>query len=124
MYVLILAMLAAGASLDAFDEANLALTKCGYSVFRASNAANQSNAEFERQLAAECRDQIDDLRREIVAIEIERGESRTAAENRAERLTSRFRADFSEQYSRRAEDAEKLRALERALEQEGKANAP
>lgn len=117
-------MLGAAQSLDAFDAANLAVTQCGYAVFRASNAANHSNAEFERRLTSECRGQIDDLRREIVAIEIGRGESRTAAENQAERLTTRFRTDFSEQYSRRAEDAKKLRALERALEQEGKANAP
>ena len=117
-------MLGAAQSLDAFDAANLAVTQCGYSVFRASNAANHSNAEFERRLTSECRDQIDNLRREIVAIEIGRGESRTAAESQADRLTTRFRADFSEQYSRRAQDAEKLRALERALEQEGKANAP
>ena len=117
-------MLAAGAPLDAFDEANLALTTCGYSAFRASNAANQGIAEFERRLASECRNQIHDLRREIVAIEIDRGESRSAAESQAERLISRFRKDFSDQYSRRAEDTEKLRGLERALEQEGKANAP
>jgi hypothetical protein len=117
-------MLGAAQSLDAFDAANLAVTQCGFAVFRASNAANHSNAEFERRLTSECRGQIDDLRREIVAIEIGRGESRTAAENKAERLTTRFRADFSEQYSKRAQNAEKLRALERALEQEGKANAP
>ena len=124
MYLLILSMLGAGQALDSFDAANLAVTRCGYAVFRTSNAANHGNAEFERRLASECGDEIDDLRREIVAIEIGRGESRTDAESQAERLTTRFRADFSEQYSRRAEDAEKLRALERALEQEGKANAP
>ena len=124
LYVLILSMLAAGQSLDAFDNANLALTKCAYTVFSASNAANRSNAEFERLLTSECRHQIDELRRQIVAIEIDRGESRSAAESQAERLIARFHADFSDQYSRRAEDAEKLRALERALEQEGKANAP
>ena len=117
-------MLGAAQSLDAFDAANLAVTQCGYSVFRASNAANHSNAAFERRLTSDGRGQIDVIRREIAAFEIERGESRTAAESQADRLTTRFRADFSEQYSRRAQDAEKLRALERALEQEGKANAP
>ena len=105
--------------LDAFDDANLALTRCSYSAFRQANAANLAEADFNQSLGASCSTEIEALHREIVAIEQSRGESGSRANAFADRQIARFRAEFRQQYARRGEAETQLRELERALEEEG-----
>ena len=117
MFIAALAIIAA-APLDAFDDANLALTQCSFAIVRESHAADRTDAEFQRLLASRCSAQTAALRREMVSIETRRGGSPARAAANADRLIARVRADFAAQYARRKEDEAKLRALERALREE------
>ena len=118
MISLLLALIAVP-QLDAFDDANLSLTQCGYSAFRQANTSGLSDAGFSGLLDGSCANELKALRREIVAIERSRGESASEASQFADRQIARFRADFRQQYARRGETESQLRELERALKQEG-----
>lgn len=119
MYVTLLLMLAAASSLDAVDDANLALTTCGFAAYREADGQNQSLDQFERTLASRCANQMATMRELTVQFQIGRkGLSRSAAESAADGLLSGFRTQFADQYSRRAETKAQMEALERALREE------
>lgn len=109
--------------LDAVDDANLALTTCGFAAFRDANERDQSLDQFAHTLSAQCAQQIAEMRRTIIALETGRGKSRSEATAKADALIAQFRAQFASQYTRRAESEAQLRALERAIREEGKSNA-
>jgi hypothetical protein len=113
-------MLAAGAPLDAFDDANLALTTCAYSAFRAADGQDQSLDQFTQMLAYRCGGQMSRLRGLAVELNMSgKGMSRSSAEQAADSVIADFRASFASQYSRREETREQLRALERAIQERG-----
>jgi len=110
---MLLLMLAAGPSLDAIDDANLALTSCGFSAFREADGQNQSLAQFRQTLSSRCSDQMSRMRDLSVQFDVGRkGMSRSAAEAAADELLADFRAGLADQYSRRNEIREQLKALE------------
>ena len=113
-------LVVAVSQLDAFDAANLALTQCAYTTLREAAANDLTVAQFEGSITGSCADEIAALRREIVAIERSRGETASRATDFADRQIARFRADFRQQYARRAEDEANLGALERALREENR----
>ena len=116
-------MAAAAPNLDAFDDANLAITTCGFAAYRQANEQDQSLDQFRRTLSANCSMQIADMRRAMIAVGIGRGESREAAAAAADSTIAQFHARFASHYAKRAETEAQLRALERALREEGKSNA-
>ena len=109
--------------LDAVDDANLALTTCGFAAFRDANERDQTVDQFARTLSSQCSQQIAEMRRSIIALETGRQRSRSEASAKADALIAQFRAQFAGQYARRAESEAQLRALERAIRDEGKSNA-
>ena len=113
----------AAPSLTAFDDANLALTKCGFAAFRYANERDQSQGQFERTLASQCSAQFAELRRAVTALQTGRGKRRDMASADADVLIAQFRARFADNYAKRGESEAQLRALERALREEGKPNA-
>ena len=119
--VLILAF--AAQSLAAFDDANLALTKCGFAAFRHANERDQTQGQFERILASQCSAQFAELRRAVISLETGRGKRKDVAQANADALIAQFRARFADNYAKRAESEAQIRALERALRDEGKSNA-
>ena len=110
-------------SLDAVDDANLALTTCGFAAFRHANERDQTLDQFADTLSSRCSEQIAEMRRTIIALETARKKSRPAASATADELIAQFRTQFANQYARRAESEAQLRDLERARRQEGKSNA-
>jgi hypothetical protein len=118
-----LLLVVAVTGLDAFDDANLALTTCGFAAYREASERNQSLDEFTRALPARCSQEFARLRQEIIAVETQRGKSRTRASASADALIAQFQAQFARDYARRAETEAQLRALERALREEGTTNA-
>jgi len=110
-------MLAGAASLDAYDDANLALTTCAFSAFREADRQTQSLAEFEDTLSSRCGSQMSRLHDLAVQLGMSRdGMSRSSAEKDADSAIADFRASFASQYSRRDETREQLRALERVVQ--------
>ena len=118
---LFLAIAAQG--LEAFDDANLALTTCGFAAYRHSNERDQSLDEFNRSLPSRCSKPIADMRAAMIAVHVRRGKSRSAAAAAADALIADFRDRFASHYAKRAETEAQLRALERALREEEKSNA-
>ena len=108
--------------LDAVDDANLALTTCGFAAFRYANERDQTLDQFTRTLSSQCSEQMAEMRRTIIALETGRQKSRSEASVKADALIAQFRAQFADQYARRAESEAQLRALERAIREEGKSN--
>ena len=108
--------------LDAVDDANLALTTCGFAAFRHANERDQTLDQFTRTLSSQCSEQMAAMRRTIIALETGRQKSRSEASVKADALIAQFRAQFADQYARRAESEAQLRALERAIREEGKSN--
>lgn len=123
MLIHALALAFAIQSLDAFDEANMAVTTCGFSAHRSAAEQNLSNDQFATKLSADCANQIGDMRRAIIAVEQSRGKSSSAAANSADSTIAAFKASFQRQYAQRAEDQRKLEQLKRAVEQERKSDA-
>jgi hypothetical protein len=121
MHLLIFSMLAAGGSLDAFDDANFSLTTCAYLAFRSADSQNQSLAQFEQTLASRCGGDMSRLRELSVELGMSRkGMSRTEAEEEAVRALADFKASFASQYSKRDETREQLKALQRAVQEQEK----
>ncbi len=118
---LILAIAAPG--LGAVDDANLALTTCGFAAFRYANERDQTPDQFARTLSSDCSVQMARMRRAIIALETGRGKSMTAAGAAADALIAQFRSQFASNYAKRAESEAQLRELERALREEGKPDA-
>ena len=116
-------LLIAAPQLEAFDAANLALTSCAFAVHRSANEQDLSDSQFAGRLSADCSQQIAGLRRSMTDVNVSRGETAAAAARKADSVLARLRAAFAKQYTRRAEDEKQLRALKRALEQEGKTGA-
>ena len=116
-------LLVAVKGLDAFDEANLALTTCGFATYREANEQNYSLDQFAHALPTRCSQEFARLRQAIIAVETQRGKSRSAASASADALIAQFRAQFANDYAKRAETQAQLRELERALREEGKSNA-
>ena len=116
-------MALAAQSLDAFDDANLALTQCGFAAYRHSTQGDQTLNQFSRFLTSRCAVQIARMRAAIIDVETRRGKSSAAAASSADALIAQFRAQFAGDYARRAETEAQVRALERALREEGKSNA-
>ena len=123
MLIHVLAVAIAVQGLDAFDEANLALTSCGFAVYR--NAADQDlgDDQFATRLSADCSRQVGDFRQAAIAVELSRGKSSGAAASSADSAIAAFRTSLQAQYARRAEHQRRLRELNRAIEQEGKTDA-
>ena len=118
---LILAIAAPG--LDAIDDANLALTTCGFAAYRSANERDQTLDQFARTLSTDCSEPMARMRRAISAVETGRGKSVAAAGAAADELIGQFRAQFASDYAKRAESEAQLRELERAIREEGKSNA-
>ena len=108
--------------LDAVDDANLALTTCGFAAFRHANERDQTLDQFTRTLSSQCSEQMAEMRRTIIALETGRQKSSSEASAKADALITQFRAQLADQYARRAESEAQLRALERAIREEGKSN--
>ena len=121
MYGLALAI--AIQSLDAFDDANMAVTTCGFAVHRSATEQNLGDDQFAAKLSADCATQIGEMRRAIIAVEMSRGKSSMDAARSADSTIAAFRASFQTQYAQRAEDERKLEQLKRAVERERKSNA-
>src|SRR5918996_3950474 len=97
-----LMMLAAAPSLDAIDDANLALTTCGFAAYREADGRNQSLEQFKQTLGSRCAEQMAKMRELTVEFQMSRkGLARTAAERAADDLLADFRTNFADQYSRR-----------------------
>lgn len=118
MTILPLLLALASPALDSFDEANLALTACGFAAHREAAAADRGLAEFKAALESRCAGEIAAMRRAVAALETGRGAGRAAAEARAGRLLSAFRSDFAGRYARRHEIEAQVKALEEALARE------
>ena len=110
-------------SLDAVDNANLALTTCGFAAYRFANERDQTLDQFARTLSADCSERMAQMRRAIITLETGRGKSMAVASAAADALIAQFRAQFASDYARRAESEAQFRELERALREEGKADA-
>ena len=123
MLVLALILAITGQGLDALDDANLALTSCGFAAYRYANERDQTLDQFARTLSSQCSDRIAQMRRTIIALEIGRGKSRGAANTSADALIGQFHSQFANDYAKRAESEAQLRALERALRDERKSDA-
>ena len=121
--VLALLLAVANPDLDRFDDANLALTSCGFAAHRSAAAAGKSLSQFKAELPTRCGAEIAAMRRAIVQLDTGRGKSRAAATARADESIARFQAFFADGYARRHEDEAKLKALIEAMEQEGKLDA-
>ncbi len=119
----LLILAAATPELDAVDDANLALVTCGYAAYRHANEQDQALDQFARTLSSRCSNEIADMRRTVIALDVSRGRSRTAATANANTQIADFRARLASQYARRAEIEAQLRALERAMREEGMINA-
>jgi hypothetical protein len=109
--------------LGAVDDANLALTTCGFAAFRSANEQDQTPDQFARTLSSNCSERIAQMRRAIIALETGRGKSTAAASAAADALIAQFRSQFASDYAKRAESEAQLRELERALRAEGKSDA-
>ena len=118
-----LVLAVAAPSLEAFDNANLRLTKCGFAAFRSANEQDQSLDQFTRGLPSRCAGEIAGMRLAVVALETGRGKSRAAAEAAADSVIELFSRQFASSYARRAETEAQVRALERTIREEGKPNA-
>ena len=119
---LMLAMAAQG--LDAFDDANLKLTTCGFAAYRHANEGGQTLEQFKQFLPSRCAAEMARMRAAVAAVELRRGKNKAAAAASADALIAQFSAQFAADYARRAETEAQVRALERALREEGKTNAP
>lgn len=119
MLATMLALAAAAPSLDAIDEANLALTTCGFAAYREADAQDQLLDQFKRTLNARCARQMASMRKLTLEFQVARhGLARNAAARAADGLISRFKAHFANQYSNRAQTKAQLEALGRAIQQE------
>lgn len=117
------AFLIFASQMGAADNANLALTTCGFAAHRSASEQNLDSGQFAARLSSDCAAQMAEMRRSIIALDISRGRSRAAAARKADSLIADFNSFFKNQYARRAGDERKLRELERAMELEGKAIA-
>jgi len=123
MLIEILMLAIATQGLDAVDDANLALTTCGFAAYRHANEQDQSLDQFARSLSSRCSEPLARMRQTVIALQIERGKSRAAASATADGLTVGFQQQFADQYAKRAESQAQLRELQRALREERKADA-
>lgn len=112
-FVMVMALLLALANpaLVAFDEANQALTACGFSTHRRAAEANQSLDTFKASLGFACADEIARMRRAIVAVETGRGKSQSNARQSADQTIAQFHAMFGDGYARRDASEAQLKAL-------------
>jgi hypothetical protein len=123
VYVAVLMMLAAQ-SLDVIDDANLALTTCGFETFREADRQDRSLAQFRQMLDDRCAGKMARMRELAVGFDMSRKRlSRSAAKNAAAALIDDFRGRFATQYSNRDETRAQLKALERAMRNKGEPNA-
>ena len=106
-------------ALDAFDNANDALTSCGFAFHREAAAADKGLSQFKSELGSRCADEIAQMRRAIIALETGRGKTRAAAQSSAEETIAFFYASHGDGYARRHETDAKLRALIDLVEKEG-----
>jgi hypothetical protein len=121
VYITVLLILAATPSLDAIDDANLALTTCGYSAYREADGQDQPLSQFEQTLESRCAGQLAQLRELAVQFNLGRkGLSRGAAENAADGLLADFRAGLISQYSQRDKLKAQIETLDRAMREEEK----
>jgi hypothetical protein len=121
VYITVLLILAATPSLDALDDANLALTTCGYSAYREADGQDQPLSQFEQTLESRCATQLAQLRELAEQFNVGgKGLSRGAAENAADDLLANFRAGLISQYSQRDRIRAQVEALDRAMREEEK----
>lgn len=121
MNIAVLFILAAMPSLEAIDDANMALTACGYAAYREADEQDQPLSEFERTLESRCADQLARMRELSIQFNMgRRGLSRGAAGSAAERIVSDFRAGLLRQYSQREKIRAQVEALDRAMREEEK----
>ncbi len=113
----------AAQGLEAVDDANLALTTCGFAVYREANGEDRPLDEFNASLASRCSKPMADMRAAMIALQVQRGKGRAAASAAANSLIAEFRARFANHYAKRAETNAQLRELERALREEENINA-
>ena len=119
MLATLLMVAAAAPSLDAIDEANLALTKCGFAAHLEADTQDQTLDQFKRTLDSRCARQLGRMRKMTVENQVARkGLDRNAAEREADDLISQFKTGFASRYSNRAQARAQLEALRRAIEQE------
>lgn len=104
---------------DSADDANLALTTCGFAAYRYASERNQPLDQFASTLSARCSRQITQMRSSFIALETLRGKGRPNATASADALIAEFRANFAAQYRHRAETEAQLRALDNAARMEG-----
>lgn len=117
-------MMLAAQSLDAIDDANLALTTCGFKAFQEADRQNQSLSQFMHTLDSRCADQMARMRELSVDFDMKRkGLPRSAAEGAANEVMSYFRGRFASQYSNRDRTKGQMKALERAIQNKGDSNA-
>ena len=69
----------ANPNLVAVDDANLALTACGFVTHREAAQANNSLDQFRAALGNRCAGEIVQMRRALMALETGRGKSQSAA---------------------------------------------
>jgi hypothetical protein len=121
VYITGLLILAATPSLDAIDDANIALTTCGFAAYREADGQDQPLSQFRRTLESRCADQLGRMRELSVQFNMDRkGLSRSAAENAADGLMADFRAGLISQYSQRDKIRAQVEALDRAMREEEK----
>lgn len=121
MNITVLLILAATPSLDAIDDANLALTTCGYAAYREADGQDQPLSQFKQALESRCAGQFAQLRELAVQFNMGRKRlSRGAAENAAEGLLADFRTGLVRQYSQRDKIRAQIETLDRAMREEEK----
>jgi len=116
-------LLIAAAELGAFDDANLALTTCGFAAHRAANERNLTDGQFADKLSSDCSAQTAGMRLAVIALDKSRGKTEAKAIHDADRVIASFYSSFKDQYAHRAEDERKLRDLIQALEKEKPSDA-
>ncbi len=100
MLGLAFALAVAAPNLDPVDDANLALTTCLFGVMRSERARQSSPDRVAAALASACTAEQARFRTLAIALDVSRGQSRTAAAAQIDALLAETRTHMVSEYAR------------------------